>query len=141
LHALCSPLAPSPLFGFQYSNGQQGGEYVSLTLADNGEASSYYPPDGVGSAILDGGCTQGQSGTNVNGLVVGGPANGIGCAFAASNADNVTIIGLQFQRYAWSPFWQNSDNLTFKYNIVHDLTSASFELAVLESPVARIRKF
>jgi hypothetical protein len=63
------------------------GSYTSALLLggmDAGETWSYYPPDGAGSAMLDGGSTS--------------PTTGVGCAFAVQ-ASNVTITGLGFERY------------------------------------------
>jgi hypothetical protein len=114
---------------------------ITLTDADSGETWSYYPPDGHGSAIIDGGSTVGQSGLGEESY--GGPANGIWCAFSAANAENVTITGLQFQRFAISAFWgDHSHHLTFTHNIVHDLTSMVFNsggIFLHNSPDASVR--
>jgi hypothetical protein len=107
--------------------GEAHGSSVSLTSADSGETWSYYPPDGIGSAIINGQSTQGQSGTGSHGPIVGGPANGTGCAFGDYQATGVTIIGLQFENYIWSAFWAHgANNLTFEDNIIHDLTGAAW---------------
>ena len=78
---------------------------VNLGSNDSGETWSFYPPDGYGSAIIDGGSTQGGS---------GGSGGTNGCTFADNNASNVTFIGLQFQHYQFSALWTNgASNITF----------------------------
>jgi hypothetical protein len=111
-----------PVAGGDCLWGNSAGSSIGLGSADSGETWSYYPPDGVGSAILDGQSTIGSSGPS------GG--NGTGCAFGASDASNVTITGLQFQNYQFSAFWgYQVPNLLFTNNDVHNLTSAAFAAA------------
>ncbi|HEY6461115.1 MAG TPA: right-handed parallel beta-helix repeat-containing protein [Polyangiaceae bacterium] len=99
--------------------GDASGSSIGLSSADAGETWSFYPPDGYGSAILDGQSTTGGSG--------GTGGNGTGCAFGASQMANVTIVGLQFQHYLYSAFWGWAvSGLTFEDNVVHDTTAASF---------------
>jgi parallel beta-helix repeat protein len=98
--------------------GNSAGSSIALSSADNRETWSFYPPDGYGSAILDGQSTMGNSG--------GTGGNGTGCAFGASQADGITIVGLQFQNYLYSAFWGYAvTHLTLEDNVVHDITAAS----------------
>ena len=57
---------------------------LTLTSADNGETWSYYPPDGFDSAILDGGATGPNTGSNV---------------FTILGGSNITINGLTIQNF------------------------------------------
>jgi uncharacterized protein (TIGR03437 family) len=67
---------------------QNGVTYgLRLTAADNGQTWSYYPPDGYGSAILDGGSTSATTG--IKELVT------------LDGASHVTIDGLQLQHFRW----------------------------------------
>lgn len=114
--------------------GNSAGSSIELLSADDGETWSFYPPDGYGSAILDGQSTTGNSG--------GTGGNGIGCAFAASGASAVRIIGLQFERYLYAAFWgYQSPGATLSDNVVHDTTAASFGaggIILVNSPGATI---
>ncbi len=104
--------------------GNSAGSSIGLGAADDGETWSYYPPDGYGTAILDGQSTVGESG--------GGGGNGTGCAFGASGATNVTIVGLQFERYLFGAVWgYQTSNFTFADNVVHDTTACSFASAAV----------
>ncbi|HEY8089440.1 MAG TPA: right-handed parallel beta-helix repeat-containing protein [Polyangiaceae bacterium] len=99
--------------------GNSAGSSVGLSSADAGETWSFYPPDGYGSAILDGQSTTGNSG--------GTGGNGTGCGFGAAQVSNVTVVGLQFQNYLYSAFWGWAvTGLTFEDNVVHHTTAASF---------------
>jgi hypothetical protein len=99
--------------------GDASGSSIELTSADQGETWSFYPPDGYGSAILDGQSTAGNSGT-------GGSGNGVGCAFGVSQVSDVTIVGLQMQRYLYASVWAYAaPNLKILDNEVHDTMSAS----------------
>src|SRR5262249_30865281 len=60
---------------------------LHLTPADSGQTWSYYPPDGYGSAILDGGST--------------GASTGINELITIDGASHVTINGLQLQHFRW----------------------------------------
>ncbi len=67
---------------------QNGVTYgLRLTAADSGQTWSYYPPDGYGSAILDGGST--------------GRSTGIKELIALDGASHVTVDGLQLQHFRW----------------------------------------
>jgi Bacterial Ig domain/IPT/TIG domain len=67
---------------------QNGVSYgLRLTAADSGQTWSYYPPDGYGSAILDGGST--SSSTGIKELIT------------IDGASHVTINGLQLQHFRW----------------------------------------
>jgi hypothetical protein len=114
--------------------GSPAGSSIGLTSADDGETWSYYPPDGYGSAIIDGQSTVGTSGPD------GG--NGTGCAFGDDHATDVSVIGLQFQSYRFSAFWGwGATNLTFEDNEVHDTTAAAFAVGavlLVSSPNATV---
>ncbi len=93
---------------------------INLDAADSGETWSYYPPDGFGTAILDGGSTS--------------PTTGVACAFAASNAPKLTFIGLQFQHLQYSAIWvSSSPNLVASDNTIHDLTVGIFNIGAIVS--------
>jgi parallel beta-helix repeat protein len=115
-----------------YADGTRPGAVVALTSSDNGETWRDYPPDesgwtnGVSTVIIDGGSTAGQSGDQKNGSIVGS-ANGIGCGFTLNSASNITIMGLQFQRFVWSAVWGvDSPGFLFQNNTVHNTTGAAF---------------
>ena len=92
-----------------------GSTAVNLGSADSGETWSYYPPDGFGSAVIDGGSTSSTT--------------GVGCAFAADSASNLTFIGLQLQHLQYSAIWvSSSPNLTVSDNTIHDLTVGIFNV-------------
>ena len=102
--------------------GNSAGSSIALSAADQGETWSFYPPDGYGSAILDGQSTVGNSG--------GTGGNGVGCAFAAAGTSGVTIVGLQFERYLYAAFWiYQSSGVVLSDNMIHDTTSAVFSAA------------
>ena len=94
---------------------------LHLTSADSGQTWSYYPPDGYGSAILDGGST--SSSTGIQELIT------------IEGASHVTIDGLQLQHFRWvgiglhggRGFYQlfpgrtaMADSNTVTNNIIHD---------------------
>lgn len=90
---------------------------LTLTAADAGETWSYYPPDGVNSAVLDGGETL--------------------SAFFSINANNVTIDGLTMQHfYDYAirdvPGHTNAlQNVTIENcNIGYNVATRGFPLAV-----------
>ena len=105
--------------------GNVSGSSIELTSADQGETWSFYPPDGYGSAILDGQSTVGNSGGT-------GGGNGVGCAFAAAQVSDVTVVGLQMQSYLYASVWAYAaPNLKVLDNEVHDTRSASFGTAAV----------
>jgi hypothetical protein len=107
------PLAAAT--GTSNCDGGMGSSAIDLGSADSGETWSYYPPDGFGSAVIDGGSTSATT--------------GVACAFAASSASNLTFIGLQFQHLQYSAIWVNSSpNLTASDNTIHDLTVAVYNV-------------
>jgi hypothetical protein len=88
---------------------------LALTSGDSGETWSYYPPDGYGSAIIDGQSTS--------------TTTGLGCAFSASGATNLTIVGLQMQRFIDSGVQAlNGKNVVITGNTVHDTTAGIFNV-------------
>jgi hypothetical protein len=92
-----------------------GSTAIDLGASDDGETWSYYPPDGYGTAIIDGGSTS--------------TTTGLACGFAASGASNLTFIGLQLQRFQYSAIYANaSPNLSVKDNTIHDLTVAVYNV-------------
>jgi hypothetical protein len=102
--------------------GNAAGSSIELTAADSGETWSAYPPDGFGTAMLDGQSTMGTSGTT------GG--NGAGCGFGASNAENVTIVGLGFENYRYSAIWAFAmTDFVVQDNLIEGTTSAAFGAA------------
>jgi hypothetical protein len=124
-----------PVTGNYCVYGHSAGSSIGLGPMDSGETWSYYPPDGYGSAVLDGQSTAGGSGKS------GG--NGTGCAFGDNNAASVTINGLQFENYQFSAFWgHGASSLTFVNNTVHNLTSAIWVaagVALVDSPDSVVR--
>ncbi len=95
--------------------GGNGTTAIDLGSADSGETWSYYPPDGFGSAVLDGGSTSSTT--------------GVACGFAADSASSLTFIGLQFQRFQYSAVYANSSaDLVASDNTIHDLTVAVFNV-------------
>ncbi|HEX8796191.1 MAG TPA: right-handed parallel beta-helix repeat-containing protein [Polyangiaceae bacterium] len=123
-----------PKSGATCMYGNAAGSSIELLAADAGETWSFYPPDGYGSAILDGQSTTGNSG--------GTGGDGVGCAFAASGASNVRVIGLQFERYLYAAFWgYQSPGVALSDNVIHDTTAAAFGaggIIVIDSPGATI---
>jgi hypothetical protein len=114
--------------------GNPAGSSIGLSSADQGETWSFYPPDGYGSAILDGQSTMGNSG--------GTGGDGTGCAFGASQVSDVTIVGLQFQHYLYAAFWgYAASNAHLTDNVIHDTTAAVFSsggILLVASPGATI---
>ncbi len=92
---------------------------LALTSADSGETWSYYPPDGYGSAIIDGGSTSSST--------------GLGCGFSSSGATNLTITGLQLQRFIDSGIQVlNGKNVTITGNTVHDTSDGIFNVGGID---------
>ncbi len=86
-----------------------GGDTVALYLSapDAGQTWSYNPPDGYGSAIIDGGSSSATT--------------GIKTGFTIDGASGVSVVGLQYQNFAreFLHSGNNSPNTIFAYNIVH----------------------
>lgn len=82
---------------------------IQLNSSDIGETWSYYPPDGPGTAILDGGST-----ADLNGLFIGF------CIDGGSNG--VVIDGLQMQRYQFGMIQVYDPNVTIRNSTFHDYT-------------------
>ena len=89
-----------------------------LTQADTGTTYSYYPPDGYGSAVLDGGSASATTGS------AGG--------FCISGAGNVTINGLTIRNYQTTGvtvFGNNYDgddpNALIENNIIYNIYNGS----------------
>jgi hypothetical protein len=89
---------------------------ISLTTSDAGETWSYYPPDGIDTAILDGGASSSSTGY-------------VDAFFWSQGAgiNNITINGLQFQHWCTYGAWNvngysgaGHGSLLFENNIVHD---------------------
>jgi hypothetical protein len=107
--------ALSAATGTSNCDGGMGSTAINLGSADSGETWSYYPPDGFGSAVIDGGSTSSTT--------------GVACAFAANAASNLTFIGLEFQHLQYSAIYVNSSpNLTVSDNTIHDLTVGIFNI-------------
>ncbi len=91
---------------------------VHLTSSDNGETWKLYPSDPVGSAIIDGQSTTGNSGSVGNGLTA---------AFWGDGASNVTIDGLVLTRFNLDGVWTNlGSGWLVKNNEVKNSTGAVF---------------
>jgi hypothetical protein len=114
--------------------GNAAGSTIALSSADQGETWSFYPPDGYGSAILDGQSTTGNSG--------GTGGNGTGCGFGASQVSDVTIVGLQFQNYLYAGIWgYAATSVRLLDNEVHGTKAAAFgagSILLVASPGATI---
>jgi hypothetical protein len=114
-YLLAGTYSVSAFSGTSHCDGGMGSTAVDLGSADDGETWSYYPPDGFASAVIDGGSTS--------------TTTGVGCAFSANVASNLTFIGLQFQRFQYSAIWANSSpNLVASDNTIHDLTVAVYNV-------------
>lgn len=83
-------------------------EAVGVTVAN--VTLSYYPPDGVGSAIIDGGSTSSSTG-NQTGICI--------------SASGVTVNGLQVQHSKNEHIVTNATNTHILNNIVHDSYNSS----------------
>jgi hypothetical protein len=94
---------------------------LNLTSSDNGETWRLYPSDPVGSAIIDGQSTTGNSGSVGNGTV---------CGFYIEGASNITVDGLKFTRYGLSGVWADgSSNIIVTNTEVGPTTSAVYTSA------------
>jgi len=82
-----------------------------LVAADTGETWSYYPPDGPGTAILDGGSTD--------------PTTGVRTGICINGTSGATINGLQVQRFIHTLIQNYDPNVTITNNILHDYTEHS----------------
>jgi len=129
----------------------EGGTYhltsgLVLTAADNGEIWQYYSPDGVDSAILDGGGTvsggvisvQGGSNITIDGLTVqnfadygivvtGGPNAEVGGPSAAASGNTVENCmvtnpnGVAEWNTGGIEFFDSTPNSTISHNYVYDM--------------------
>jgi hypothetical protein len=80
---------------------------LNLGNTDNGETWSYYPPDGVDSAIIEGGST--------------GSGVGPGTVLSVAGSSNVTFDGLTVRNFdGWGFGGVNSSNITIKNNIIYN---------------------
>jgi hypothetical protein len=80
---------------------------LNLASADDGETWSYYPPDGVDSAIIDGGST--------------GAGTGIDTIISVAGSTNVTINGLTLRNFDFAGVGGvNSTKITAKNNIIYN---------------------
>ena len=70
-----------------YSVSVASGYYLTLGSSDAGETWSYYPSDGVNSAIIDGGSTSSSTGSAGGGVTFG------------SGANDITWNGIAIQRF------------------------------------------
>ena len=92
---------------------------VMLNLSspsDNGETYSYYPPDGVASAVLNGGAS--SASTGIDGICIG--------------AANVTIDGLTLQNLQSMGItaWFSAGPVVIENNIIHDTYYQPFVAAI-----------
>jgi hypothetical protein len=78
---------------------------IQLSSADSGETLSAYPPDGYGTAILDGTAT-------INTAI---------CILGA----NITVNGLQIQGYGANGILSFGQNMLFENNTVHDIQATT----------------
>jgi len=116
---------------------------LALTSSDNGETWAYYPPDGVNTAILDGGKTanlisfDGISNLTINGLKLQNSYSNAIDAQGTNRNNNVSIencdIGFNQQTGAeggFNPlvFIENATNTQIKNNYVHDAVSQGIGL-------------
>ena len=85
-----------------------GTQALYLGSADSGETWSYYPPDGVASAIIDGGSSSASS--------------GLQWGIYISGATDVTIDGLQLRNFAnvLLQATNGASGTQFINNVVHD---------------------
>jgi hypothetical protein len=91
--------------GSDYCSLNQGNQILHFTSSDSGETWSYYPPDGVNSAILDGGSSSGTT--------------GLGAFGCDDGATSLTVTGLTFQHFrGWAVY--ATQPITFTNNIFHD---------------------
>ena len=80
---------------------------LDLNNNDNGQTWSYYPPDGVDSAIIDGGSTHAGS--------------GIVTLISVAGSTNVTIDGLTLRNFDFAGVGGvNSTKITAKNNIIYN---------------------
>jgi hypothetical protein len=100
--------------GTYHPTGQTtcAGNILDFTSSDNGETWSYYPPDGVDTAIIDGNASSSSTGYEN--------------MFQWDNATNITVNGLQFQHSCQAAIWingysgGNSNGAIIKNNLIHD---------------------
>jgi len=118
---------------------------LTLTAADNGETWQYYPPDGINSAVLDGGNRvdwmidiKGGSGITINGLklqnfttygviVDGGGRNGTASGNTVENCD-AGFNSVSDWNSGGIYFWGDAPRSTIRHNYVHDVGSMGIGL-------------
>lgn len=88
-----------------------GTSAFQLSAADTAETWSYYPPDGPGSAILDGGSTS--------------PTTGVRTGICVNGTSGATINGLQIQRFIHTLIQIYDPNVVAENNTLHDYTEHS----------------
>jgi len=89
---------------------------IQLQSQDTGTTWSDYPPDGPGTAIIDGGSTS--------------PTTGIFNGFCINGTNGATINGLQIQRFIQTLIQVYDPNVVIKNNTLHDYTNHSNNGAV-----------
>ena len=95
--------------------GDSQGAVLLLTSSDNGETWSYYPPDGYGSAVIDGGAS-GNS--------------GVGWGICSS-ADNLVVNGLKFTNFQVSGITSTGSTPLIENNTIDGITNtvrATYEI-------------
>jgi len=85
------------------------GDALDLTSSDNGETWSYYPPDGYGTAIINGGAVANT------GLGVG----------LCSSATNLTVNGLYFENFQIAGIQSSGSAPVIKNNAVKGITNTA----------------
>jgi len=104
-------------FGIGEPSDCDGPAMLWLDARDSGETWSVYPPDGYGSAVLDGGSTSPSSGL-YNGICINGTSGG------------VVIDGLQIQRIIHTQIQIYDPNVIIRNNTLHNYTEHSNNGAV-----------
>ena len=92
------------------NNCSETGVLMILGSSDNGETWSYYPPDGVDSAII-------------NGQASGATGNDMGICI--NSANNITINGLTIENVQLTGIGGTGTGDIIENNIVHDTTNTT----------------
>jgi hypothetical protein len=110
----------TPSQAHTWCGNTNAGDALGLNNLDVGETWSYYPPDGIGSAIIDGRST--------------GVGTGLGCGIQANPAvanANITINGLQLRNFQYYGLdTNNMQGSTFINNTIHDIYGVSSSAAL-----------